>query len=246
MTEKKPDPQKHERINDILLGPIERPVIAWIVRRLPAWVTPDILTYTGLVAAFIVLVSYLLSSYNIAFLWLASFGFFLNWFGDSLDGNLARYRKIERPKYGFFIDHSIDAITQVTIFLGMGLSPFVDFRIACLALIGYLMLEILVMITTYVRGVFQISYGKLGPTEIRVLAILVNTYVFFFGDPIIRLPFGDLGFFNLIFLVVAVLLVVIFLISMSKNAAELAEQEKIEKAVALKALAETDKTQAEQ
>ncbi len=85
------------------------------------------------------------------------------------------------------------------------------------------------MITTYVRGVFQISYGKLGPTEIRVLAVLVNTYVFFFGTPIIRLPFGSLGFFDLTFLVVAILLVVIFLVSMSKNAAELADQEKIQK-----------------
>ena len=227
---KKPDAneaQKHKRINDILLGPLERPAIAWLVKRLPKWVTPDMLTYLGLFAAILILVSYFLSNYNKGFLWLASFGFILNWFGDSLDGNLARHRKIERPKYGFFIDHSIDTLTQVAVFIGLGLSPFVDFRIACLTLIGYLMMDIMAMLNTYVLGVFKISYGKLGPTEVRVIAILVNTFVFFFGNPQIQLTLLSLSFFDLVLVVIAFLFLFFYITTMAKSLRILAVKDKI-------------------
>ncbi|MFQ5822740.1 MAG: CDP-alcohol phosphatidyltransferase family protein [bacterium] len=100
--------KSHKRINDILLGPIEPPVLKWIVVCMPQWVTPNMLTGVGLIAAIIICVSYWLSNFNKNFLWLANFGFILNWFGDSLDGTLARYIKIERPKFGYFIDHTLD------------------------------------------------------------------------------------------------------------------------------------------
>ena len=103
------DKESHKRVNDILLGPIERPALNWLAAHMPAWMTPDGLTIIGVIGAVIILVSYGLSNLEPAFLWLASFGFFVNWFGDSLDGTLARYRKIERPKYGFFVDHTVDA-----------------------------------------------------------------------------------------------------------------------------------------
>jgi len=225
--EKKKEPHKHKRINDILLGPLERPAIAWMVKRMPQWITPDILTYIGLGASFLIMLGYVLTNYNIGFLWLASFGFLLNWFGDSLDGSLARHRKIERPKYGFYIDHSVDTLSQVAVFLGLGLSPFVDFRIACIALIAYLMMDILVYLNTYVRGVFQISYGKLGPTEIRVIAILINSLIFFFGNPRLNIATANLSLFDLVMIVIAFLLFFFFITSMVKNAAEIAEEEKL-------------------
>ncbi len=181
--------KKHHRINDILLGPLERPAIAWLVKHMPYWVTSDMLTILGFAASILIGTSYYLTNINVNFLWLASAGFFLNWFGDSLDGNLARYRKIERPRYGFFIDHTIDTISEVIIFIGIGLSPYVDFKLALIALAGYQCMANLVYITTSVKGEFKISYGSLGPTEIRALAIIGNAIIYFIGNPQLSLPF---------------------------------------------------------
>jgi archaetidylinositol phosphate synthase len=201
----------HKRINDILLGPLERPALAWLAAHMPKWVTPDLLTIIGLFASLLIFVSYWLTQKSSAFLWLASFGFVLNWFGDSLDGTLARYRKIERPKYGFFVDHVIDAIDEVMVFLGLGLSPYVSFTVANLALVGYLLVSIQVYISTAVHSVFKISYGKLGPTEIRAIAILANTFIFFVGNPTIKLPFfGQVAIYDVLVGAVAIILYYIF------------------------------------
>ena len=173
--------KKHRRVNDILLGPLERPALKWLAAHLPAWVSPDICTAIGVLGAVVILVSYGLSRNSDYFLWLASLGFVINWFGDSLDGTLARYRHIERPIYGFFIDHVTDAVSQVMIFLGLGFTHYIRFEVACLTLIAYLLLSVLVYVRTCVVGEFRISYGKLGPTEIRVLAILLNSVMYFAG-----------------------------------------------------------------
>ncbi len=173
--------EKHKRVNDILLGPLERPALHWLSAHMPARVTPDVCTAVGVLGALVTSIGYILSNLEPNYLWLASLGFVVNWFGDSLDGTLARYRHIERPKFGFFIDHTTDAFCQVVIFLGLGLSPYVSFNVVCMALIGYLMLATLAYIRTCVVGEFKISYGKLGPTEIRVLAILLNASMYFFG-----------------------------------------------------------------
>ncbi len=205
----KPIEKSPERINNILLGPLERPALNWLASKMPEWITPDILTAIGFLATILIFVSYILTNQRPEFLWLASFGFILNWFGDSLDGTLARHRHIERPRYGFFIDHTVDAMSEVLIFLGIGLSPYVDFRLACLALIGYLLLSVLVYITTYVKGVFRISFLKLGPTEMRFIAILANTVLFFAGNPKISLsfwPYGTYTIYDFIAIFIAMLL----------------------------------------
>ena len=180
----------HRRVNDILLGPLERPALKWLAAHMPAWVTPDICTITGLLGSVLIALSYVLSFYDRNFLWLASFGFLVNWFGDSLDGTLARYRRIERPVYGFFVDHTMDALSATVIFLGLGMTPYVSFNIACLALIAYLLLSVLVFLRTSVVGEFQISYSMLGPTEIRLFAVLLNTIMYFGGVRPAFLAFG--------------------------------------------------------
>jgi archaetidylinositol phosphate synthase len=184
---------KHRRVNDILLGPLERPALEWFAVHLPAWITPDHCTLIGLSGSLMVMVFYALSAVDRNFLWLASLGLFVNWFGDSMDGTLARHRNIERPVFGFFVDHMADAASQVMMFLGVGLSPYVRFDIACLALTAYLLLSVLVYVRTYTSGVFKISYGKLGPTEFRALTILLNTAMFFTGRWEIVLPTGFFG-----------------------------------------------------
>ena len=171
----------HRRVNDILLGPLERPTLQWLAAHMPAWVTPDTCTIVGVFGSMVVTTSYVLSNYESKFLWLASLGFVINWLGDSLDGTLARYRRIERPIYGFFVDHTIDAFSVSIIVLGLGLTPHVSFNVACLTLIAYLLMCVLVFVRTSAVGEFKISYGKLGPTEIRVFAIVLNTWMYFGG-----------------------------------------------------------------
>jgi len=190
------DINKHKRTNDILLGPLERPVLNWFALHMPAWVSPDGCTVIGVIGTIMIATGYVLSRYNRNFLWLASLGFLVNWFGDSMDGTLARHRRIERPTFGFFLDHIVDAASQVPIFLGLGMTPYVSFNIASLTLIFYLLLSILAYIRTCVAGEFKISYGKLGPTEIRVLAILLNTGMYFGGVKFLSMSLGTLGRFN--------------------------------------------------
>lgn len=182
------DTLAHTRITDTLLGGAEKKALHWLAAHMPAWVVPDTLTMIGLGASVLIFISYALTAYNPAFLWLASLGFVINWFGDSLDGTLARYRHIERPRYGFFVDHIIDSASEVLVFIGLGLSPYLRFDLALLALISYLLMATYVYLVTYVNGVFRISFGRLGPTESRALGILANTLVFFSGNISIHLP----------------------------------------------------------
>lgn len=218
--------EKHSRVNRILLGPLERPALKWLAERMPGWMTPDILTGIGFFGAILIAVSYYLTNFNPAFLWLASFGFFINWFGDSLDGTLARFRKIERPRYGFFLDHTLDSASETVIFIGLGLSPYVNLNLAFLALIGYLLLSIFVFISTYVSGEFKISYGSFGPTEIRAVAILANTLIFFLGNPMVGIFGREIPLYDLLLGIVTIALFSIFIVSTILRARELNEMEK--------------------
>jgi len=184
------DIKDHKRVNDILLGPLERPALQWLAAHLPAWATPDMMTIIGIIGALIITLGYILSHLHPGFLWLATLGFIINWFGDSLDGTLARYRHIERPKFGFYIDHVTDVLTEIIIILGLGFSPYIKFSVAALCCIAYIAMSVLVYVRMNVMGEFKISYGKLGPAEVRLIAIGLNTAMFFAGFQVIRLNLG--------------------------------------------------------
>lgn len=218
--------QNHTRVIDSVLGKLEKRVLLWLAARMPSWVVPDTLTTIGLFAAVLIFLGYALTIYDKAFLWLASFGFLLNWFGDSLDGTLARYRKIERPRYGFFVDHIIDSVDEVFVFLGIGISPYVQFELALLALVAYMLVSIYVYLATYVNGVFRISYGGIGPTETRLLAILANTFVFFVGNPTINLSFITATFYDVFAVVMTLIALTIFTINSIKTASELSREDR--------------------
>lgn len=223
------DVKNHERINDILLGPLERPALQWLAAHLPKWVTPDVLTGIGIIGSLVSFFGYWFTRYDHNFLWLASLGFIINWFGDSLDGTVARYRNIQRPRYGFFIDHNVDIFTQVAVFLGLGLSSYVRFEIATLALVCYLILSILVYVKMLVTGVFQISYGKLGPTEARVIGILANAAIYFLGNPSFNTMAGVFTLFDIIGVGVCLLLLGIYLFNVIKDGHLLSEQDNEER-----------------
>ncbi len=219
-----PDIENHKRVNEMILGPLERPTLQFLASKMPAWVNPDILLGFGLFGSLLIIIGYLLTNINSAFLWLASLGFVINWFGDSLDGTLARYRKIERPKYGFFVDHTADSLSMVMIFVGLGLSAYVRLDIAALACIGYLLMTILTYIGAFVSGEFRISYAKIGPTEMRLMAIIVNILLFFFGNPQLRLTSEySISAADLAILIIAIALFVTFIISTLREAARWSE-----------------------
>ena len=163
-----------KRIQTSILNPYEKKLLVCLAERMPAWVTSDMLTFVGFVGALVVATGYALSNLNLQWLWLANFGFFLNWFGDSLDGSLARVRNTQRKTYGFFLDHNVDVINECIMFTGVGLSPLVNMTFMAGVLVAYLTLSVYVYIDCYLKGEHRLTYGGLGPTEFRILAVIVN------------------------------------------------------------------------
>jgi phosphatidylglycerophosphate synthase len=172
------------RIHNSLVSGVERQALAWLVRRIPARVTPDGLTAFGIFGAFVTFVGYALTAWSPTFLWLASLGLVFHWLGDSLDGSLARFRKIERPRYGYFLDQTVDVIGNVLICVGMGLTAYVRMDAALLAMAGYHALSIYSLVRACVSGEFHVSLAGTGPTETRLLIVMMNTMIFFFGAPL--------------------------------------------------------------
>jgi phosphatidylglycerophosphate synthase len=201
-----PEIEKHKRVHDMLLGPLERPALQWLAARQPAWVSPDTLTGIGIIGSLIIFFSYWLTNQDPVYLWLASLGFVINWYGDSLDGTLARYRKIERPKYGFFVDHTVDSFSMAIIFVGLGLSAYVRLELAALACIGYLLMSILSYVAAFVSGEFKISYARIGPTEMRLIAIIANIAIYFFGNPDVVVGNISLSVFDWLIALIAIAL----------------------------------------
>ena len=163
------------RIQTSVLNALEKKVLVWLAQRQPKWVTSDMLTYIGVFGAVVIAAGYILASRNINFLWLSSLGFIINWYGDSLDGTLARVRNTQRPIYGYYLDHTVDAINEVMIFVGVGLSGLMHLEIALLALVMYLLMTINVSINAHLKKEFKLTYASMGPTEFRIIMILINT-----------------------------------------------------------------------
>ena len=163
------------RIQTSVLNALEKKVLVWLAERQPKWMTSDILTYLGTFGAVVIAAGYILSAWNINFLWLSSLGFIINWYGDSLDGTLARVRNTQRPIYGYYLDHTVDTINEVMIFVGVGLSGLMHLEIALLALIMYLLMTVNVSINAHLKKEFKLTYASMGPTEFRIIMILINT-----------------------------------------------------------------------
>ena len=174
------------RIQENLLASAERKLLIWLCARLPAWIRPDHLTALGVFGAAIVFAGYAASRLNPLWLWAAIAGYVIHWFGDSLDGSLARFRNIERPRFGYFIDHSADGLGNLLILAGLGLSPFVRLDVALIALAGYYLLCIHAFLSARILGDLKLSYLAAGPTELRLVLIAMTLSMLAFG----RLPTG--------------------------------------------------------
>jgi len=190
-----------KRIQENITARAERRVLNWLCARLPLWLTPDRLTAIGFAGAVLVAIGFAMSNFGRGWLFLALVGFSLNWFGDSLDGSIARYRKIERPNYGYFIDHSLDALANTLLVFGMGFSPYLRVDVALCGLVGYLLLSVHTFISARIFGVFQLSYLGGGPTEMRLALMAMTVAMYLAGPdqfvpwPVGRLPFTPFDLF---------------------------------------------------
>jgi archaetidylinositol phosphate synthase len=158
-----------------LLARAESRALTWLAERTPARVMPDHLTALGVLAAVGIAGAYVLSNHDRAWLWAASALLVVHWLGDSLDGTLARVRRTERPTYGYYLDHLVDAVATALIGLGLGLSPYLMVTSGLVVVVAYLVLSINTYLETQAFGVFSLGYGRLGPTEARVALVAVNT-----------------------------------------------------------------------
>ena len=161
-----------KRIQTSILNAKERQLLIWLAERQPRWVTSDLLTLVGTVGAAITGAGFILSNINIHLLWISALGLLINWYGDSLDGSLARVRHTQRPTYGYYLDHTIDCVNECLMFVGAGLSNLVRLDFTLFAYMLYLFLTINVSINAHLRGEFKLTYAKLGPTEFRLLVVL--------------------------------------------------------------------------
>lgn len=190
---------------------------------MPPWVTPDRLTLLGMVGAFMIFVGYVASGLAASWLLLAIAGYVVQWFGDSMDGSIARYRHIERPSYGYFIDHSCDGLATLLILAGIGLSPFVTMDVALVALAGYLLLSIHAYLSARVLGEFKLSYLAAGPTELRLMLIALTVMMMALGSgPGI---FGALSGFDVFVGAAGTILILLFIIQTIITGRRLAQAE---------------------
>jgi archaetidylinositol phosphate synthase len=184
------------RINQALTASVEKRALQWMARHAPRWLSSDQLTVLGLGAQIGAGVGYALSRYNRYALLLVILCLVLNWFGDSMDGTLARVRGQQRPRYGFYVDHMVDILGAIALMGGLGLSGFVHWQTAIAMLIAFLLLASESYLATYTLSRFQLSQGVFGPTEIRILliagnlALLRSPYSTVFGH---RMLLFDLG-----------------------------------------------------
>lgn len=202
------------RIQTSFLNGMEKKALVWLAGRQPQWVSSDMLTVVGVIGAFLTGLGFALTHYGIGWLWLSSAGLALNWYGDSLDGTLARVRNRQRPLYGYYLDHTVDCVNEAFMFVGAGLSPLVDLNLVLAVFILYLFLTVNVSINAHLKSEFRLTYAKLGPTEFRLIIILLNTLLILFpgllgfSAEICGHPFSTL---DIVALVLIVMLSLIYL-----------------------------------
>ena len=161
------------RIQNSILNGVEKKALVWLAQRQPRWVVSDLLTIIGIIGSVMIAAGFILCGRDIHWLWLSIAGFAVNWYGDSLDGTLARVRNTQRPVYGYYLDHTVDVINEAIMFIGIGLSSLMRLDISLLIFILYLCLTLNVSINAHLKSEFKLTYGKMGPTEFRVIACLL-------------------------------------------------------------------------
>jgi phosphatidylglycerophosphate synthase len=216
--------QQHRREHDSLLAAPEKRILVWLAERLPGWVNSDHLSALGLSAMLVAGLAFWAASWNNLFLLVVVGALAINWFGDSLDGTVARVRKQQRPRYGFYVDHVIDILGTFFLFAGAALSDFMSVPVALGFMVAYMMVSAESYLATHTHGVFKMSFMRIGPTELRI--ILAIGVLYLFQKPAVELG-GDARYllFDVGGVIATAGLAVTFIISAVRNTVALYEAE---------------------
>ena len=222
-----------ERIQTSFINNAERRALVWLAERQPRWVTSDMLTLVGVAGALLTGLGFFLTRYGIDWLWLSVAGLAVNWYGDSLDGTLARVRNCQRPIYGYYLDHTIDCVNEALMFIGAGLSPLVHLDLALGVFILYLCLTINVSINAHLKSEFRLTYAKLGPTEFRIIIAAACMVVMLFptlGGYALHLGGDMYTFLDLLTMLLIVALTAIYISTIVADARKYAKADPPKKA----------------
>jgi phosphatidylglycerophosphate synthase len=206
-----------------LTARVEKRVLVWLAARTPAAITSDHLTLLGVAATAACGACYAGSARDPWLLFAASAALALNWLGDSLDGTLARYRRRERPRFGFYVDHLADAFGALLVLGGLALSGWMSPLVAAAVLVAYFLLAIESYLASYVLGTFKISWGPIGGTELRIVLALLNLAVFL--RPRLTLAGRCFLVFDLAGLLAAIVLTVLAVVAGVRGTRALAREE---------------------
>jgi phosphatidylglycerophosphate synthase len=217
--------QEAQRELSGLTAGLEKRLLTWLAARLPGWVNPDHLTALGLFAMGVGGASYALAGRHPSMLLLVNLALALNWFGDSLDGTLARHRQTLRPRWGFYVDHLVDVVGALLLLLGTAISGVMSLPVAAALLVAYYLVNLEIYLATYTLGRFKISHGLVGGTEIRILLALVNLAAL--AWPVVE-PFGvAVRLFDVVGVVATLGLLVAVARTAAANGRALYEQERL-------------------
>ncbi len=213
----------HVREHRSILAAAEKRLLIFIAERLPRAINSDHLTSLALAAMGLAGAAFAASRWDRRALWLVVVALALNWFGDSLDGTLARVRRAERPRYGFYVDHVLDIVGTTLLVGGLACSPFMTPAVALALLIAYLLVAGEVFLATAVRGVFRMSVGGVGPTELRI--ILAAGAMALLRDPHVSIGPLTVRLFDFGGALAAAGLLAVFVVSVLRNTTALAVAE---------------------
>ncbi len=222
----------HVRTNGSPLAAAERRALVHMAQRLPAWVTPDHLSGLGLAAMAAAGLSFWAAQYWVAALAGVVVSLALNWFGDSLDGTLARVRRQERPRFGFYVDHIIDLAGATMLFCGLGASGFMSPVVALGVLAAYLLVSAEVYLATHVRGEFKMTFLGVGPTELRIL-LAVGVAALAWRPMVSPFGFGPFLLFDVGGVVAIAGMMLAFVVSSVRNTRALFHAERITRIAAV-------------
>ena len=214
------------RLQNSLLSHAEKKALLWLAARTPAAINSDHLTALGLLGMLGAGLCYFAAHWHSYGLLGACLCLAINWLGDSLDGTLARFRNRQRPRYGFYVDHVVDALCVLFLFAGLGLSGLMSWPIAIGLLIAYLLLMVEASLATYTLGTFQISFWAFSPTELRILLAIGNLAMFIRG-PQAHLLHHSWLLFDVGGAIGAAGMLLVFLIAALKNSLQLYREEKL-------------------
>ena len=215
---------EHIREHRSLLAAAEKRVLIAIARRLPRQIHSDHLTALALAAMAAAGAGYALARWDVRAIWIVVAALALNWFGDSLDGTVARVRGAERPRYGFYVDHVLDIVGITLLMAGLAASGFMTPLIALSLLVGYLLVSGEVFLATAVRGIFRMSSFGVGPTELRIL--LAAGTIALLRDPHVDLgALGRMPLFDVGGLIAIAGMTVTLLVAVARNGMALARLE---------------------